>query len=360
MSDNPQDIIAELQREYDAIDRRLRENNTLMEQSQLEVDRLSQRNVAVSSQLRRIEENFETLPRTDIKAAYEDAIDAKTRLLTMRCQLEKLQDNQGQLEMLQDTVKRLLDVLGELNIPTKSTGDGKGPRMRSQLGLAGDTIIRIVQAQEQERQQLAVNLHDGPAQSLTNFILQAEVCQRLFERDAERAHDELEVLKDAASNTFQKIRDFIFDLRPMMLDDLGLIPTLRRYAENFENKTNVHVSLNVAGEEKRRLPKHTEVMVFRSIQSLLNISAKQLQARNIKLTVDVDLDEVRAVLEDDGIGFDPLVDLDPQQGDHDIQVLNDLKERIVLVEGSLNPYSEPGQPSRFEIVLPVFEEEHRI
>ncbi|MCI0709131.1 MAG: histidine kinase [Chloroflexi bacterium] len=356
MSNNPQSVIAQIQKEHDTIARRIRENVTLMEQSTLEVERLQQRNVQVSSQLKRVDENFETLPRQDIKVAYEDAIDAKTRLLTMRCQLEKLQDNQAQLEHLQDLLSRLLDVLGSMHLPSAGGEKKQGP----QLGLAGETIIRIVQAQEQERQQLANSLHDGPAQSLTNFILQAEVCQRLMSRDPDRANEELDNLKGAASNTFQKIRDFIFDLRPMMLDDLGLIPTLRRYTENFQNKTSVEVSMNVAGEEKRRLPKHTEVMVFRSIQNLLAISAQKLKASSIRLTLDVDIDTVRAVLEDDGIGFDPLVDLDPEQGDSDIQVLNDVRERIELVEGTLQIFSEEGTGSRFEINLPIFEDIPRL
>lgn len=356
MSNNPQSVIAQIQKEHDTIARRIRENTTLMEQSTLEVERLQQRNVQVSSQLKRVDENFETLPRQDIKVAYEDAIDAKTRLLTMRCQLEKLQDNQAQLEHLQDLLSRLLDVLGSVNLPSAGGEKKQGP----QLGLAGETIIRIVQAQEQERQQLANSLHDGPAQSLTNFILQAEVCQRLMSKDPDRANEELDNLKGAASNTFQKIRDFIFDLRPMMLDDLGLIPTLRRYTENFQNKTSVEVTMNVAGEEKRRLPKHTEVMVFRSLQNLLAISAQRLKARSIRLTLDVDIDAVRAVLEDDGIGFDPLVDLDPEQGDSDVQVLNDVRERIELVEGTLQIFSEEGTGSRFEINLPIFEDIPRL
>jgi two-component system, NarL family, sensor histidine kinase DegS len=353
-----QDIVAQIQAEYDGMARRMRENMSLMEQSQVEVDRLQQRNISASAQLRRIQESFDTVPRQDIKVAYEDAMDAKTRLLTMRSQLEKMQDTQAQLEHYQDMLKRLLEHLHDLKLPSQaSTGKGGTSAIgKPTLGLAGETIIRIVQAQEQERQQLANSLHDGPAQSLTNFILQAEVCQRLFIRDPERANGELDQLKSAASTTFQKIRDFIFDLRPMMLDDLGLVPTLRRYAENFEGKSDVKITFNVAGEEKRRLPKHTEVMMFRTIQNLLAISANSLKARNIKLMVDVDKDEVRAMLEDDGQGFDPIVDLDPEHGDSDVQAINALRERLELVQGRLEVFSNPGENSRFDVRLPVLED----
>lgn len=353
MSDAPNDVIAQIRQEYESIKRRMRENESLMEQSQHEVDRLQQRNVSINSQIRRVQENFDTLPRQDIKVAYEEALDAKQRLLTMRCQLEKLQEGQSQLGHYHDLLENLLELLGDVNLPSQNQGQQAG---RPQLGLAGETIIRIVQAQEQERRELANNLHDGPAQSLTNFILQAEVCQRLFERDPDRANSELNNLKSAASNTFQKIRDFIFDLRPMMLDDLGLVPTLRRYSDNFANKMEVTVNLNVLGEESRRLPRHTEVMLFRSVQSLLGISVRQLKAKNIKLVVDVGDTEVRAVLEDDGQGFDPMVDLDPEQGDSDVQVINTVRERIELIKGIFDVFSAEGEGSRFEIRLPILDE----
>ncbi len=347
------EIIAQIQEEYDNMSKRIRENSQLMEQSQLEVDRLQQRNVSISSQIKRVEEAFDTIPRQDIKTTYEEAIDARTRLLTMRSQLEKLQEGQNQLEHYQDILGRLLESLGGFDLPGQDGGSGS----TRQMGLAGETIIRIVQAQEQERRQLANSLHDGPAQSLTNFILQAEICQRLAQVDVERANAELTNLKEAASGTFQKIRDFIFDLRPMMLDDLGLIPTLRRYSENYQNKHNITVNLTVAGEEARRLPRYTEVMVFRSLQSLLTVSQQHLKATEIKMTVDVDLNEIRAVVEDNGHGFDPVVDLDPNQGDHDVQALNALRERIELVEGSLGIFSAEGEGSRFEVNLPIFDDQ---
>ena len=347
-------IIAQIQHEYDTMAQRIRENTSLMEQSRLEVDRLQQRNVSISSQIKRVEENFDTIPRQDIKLAYEDAIDARTRLLTMRSQLEKLQEGQSQLEHYQDLLGQLLEALGGFDIPG---AEGTGGSASRQMGLAGETIVRIVQAQEQERRELANSLHDGPAQSLTNFILQAEICQRLAQVDPDRANSELTNLKEAASGTFQKIRDFIFDLRPMMLDDLGLIPTLRRYVENFENKHKISVKLMVAGEEARRLPRYTEVMVFRSIQNLLTVSQLYLKATEIKMTLDVDLDEVRAVVEDNGVGFDPITDLDPNQGDRDVQALNAMRERLELVEGSLGIFSAEGEGSRFEVNLPIFDDQ---
>src|SRR5581483_11289058 len=106
-----------------------------------------------------------------------------------------------------------------------------------------EAVIQTIEAQESERQRLAQQMHDGPAQSLTNLILQAEIVERLFDSEPARARSELGQLKTSANVTFQRVRDFIFALRPMMLDDLGLLPTVRRYTQQFETINKLPVTL---------------------------------------------------------------------------------------------------------------------
>jgi len=87
--------------------------------------------------------------------------------------------------------------------------------------------IRIIKAQEEERQRVAREIHDGPAQSMSNIVLKAEICERLVDSDPEKAKDELRTLKSVVRDTLRDVRKIIYDLRPMSLDDLGLIPTLQ-------------------------------------------------------------------------------------------------------------------------------------
>jgi two-component system sensor histidine kinase DegS len=219
-------------------------------------------------------------------------------------------------------------------------------------------IARVIQAQEEERQRLARQMHDGPAQSLTNFILQAEICQRLIDRNPEKAAEELDNLRTAASATFEKVRDFIFDLRPMMLDDLGVVPTIRRYVESFREKNDIEVKLDLIGEE-RRMPTYNEVMLFRSIQELMVQARDYSNATEVLVRVDIGANPVRVTFEDNGRGFDAeavLTSGEEHFQDPRIQALFTLREKYELVGGSLIMKSTETDGTAVRMEMPILEE----
>lgn len=355
VANNPKEqLLSDIKETIAEIEARIKENNSILEQSRLEVDRLQQKNVNISARLQRVEMEFDTVPRQDIKSAYEESIEIRTRLISMRSQLEKLEDNRDHLEEFRDSLKYVLNNVQGVQIERAagaSAVSGMAEAGSQRLTLAGEQIVRIVEAQESERQRLANALHDGPAQSLTNFMLQAEICQRLFNRDPAKAEVELNTLRSAALTTFNKIREFIFDLRPMMLDDLGLIATMRRHAENFNEKNETKIEFHLTGAEQR-LPSHIEVIMFRAFQQLITNARDHLGATKIVVKLDVGDNQVRGTVEDNGKGFDPDVALDRSLGDSPLQNLLDLKERVELVSGTLDVYSTEGEGSSIEIVLP--------
>jgi two-component system sensor histidine kinase DegS len=239
-------------------------------------------------------------------------------------------------------------------IDTLPSGSGAGSSSPQKLSLAGEQIVRIVEAQESERQRLANSLHDGPAQSLSNFMLQAEIVQRLFDRDPDKATVELGNLRGSALTSFNKIREFIFELRPMMLDDLGLIATMRRHSENFNEKhTDVKLTFHLIGSE-RRFPAHVEVIMFRAYQLLIGNALDLANATEISAKLEVHDNEIRGTVEDNGKGFDPQVVLDRSKGDSPRQNLLDLRERVQLVNGRLDIHSgtEADQHTIIEVILP--------
>ncbi|MCI0399271.1 MAG: sensor histidine kinase [Chloroflexi bacterium] len=335
-----QNFVEDTYKDYEQTHSELKEIDVLIKQSAAEVERLAQRNTQVGNYLRQLQQNFDTVPREDIKEAYEALINAQQRLFTMRGQLEKLQSDQKNLERLAEFQRRLLD---------NSEGLGALPTVRHSSRDASN-VIRVIQTEEAARQSLVRKMHDGPASSLSNFILQAEICQRFFDNNPDRARAELNALKSAAASTFGAVKNFIFDLRPMMLDDLGVVPTLRRYAESFQEKNNISVSITVTGIE-RRLEEHIEVTIFRSVQELLNNAQIHGQATQIQVLLDLDQDRVLVVVEDNGSGFN--VDDAMNNASARSIGLSTLRERIAMLGGELEIQSSLGQGTRAEFTIPV-------
>lgn len=337
-------FLEETQKDYEQTQRDLKEIDILIKQSAAEVERLAQRNSQVTSYTRQLQTNFETLPREDIKEAYEALNDVQQRLFTMRGQLEKLQSDQRNLERLAEVQRKIMELMdGAMPLSTS------GGRRR---GVEQPNVIRVIQTEEAVRQGLVRKMHDSVASSISNFILQAEICQRFFDVNPDRARTELNALKSSAGSTFSNVKDFIFDLRPMMLDDLGVVPTLRRYAESFQDKNGVPVPITITGVE-RRLESHIEVTVFRNVQELLQNAMNHAQATQIQIQVDMGSEQVTAVVEDNGSGFN--VD-DALNGNGKTIGLATLRERTEMLGGELNIQSNLGQGTRIEFSIPIVDE----
>ncbi len=336
-----QAFIEETQKDHEQTQRDLKEIDILIKQSAAEVERLAQRNAQVTSYAKQLETNFETLPREDIKEAYEALNGVQQRLYTMRGQLEKLQSDQRNLERLAEFQRRFIELAGYGDLPV--TGSRRGG------GNDQPNVIRVIQTEEAVRQSLVRKMHDSVASAISNFILQAEICQRFFDVNPDRARAELNALKNSAGTTFNNVKDFIFDLRPMMLDDLGVVPTLRRYTESFQEKNGIPVPITVTGVE-RRLESHIEVTIFRNVQELLTNALNHAQATKIQVSVDLAPDQVTAVVEDNGSGFNADEAIN---GSARTIGLSTLRERTEMLGGNLNIQSSLGQGTRVEFTIPV-------
>jgi two-component system sensor histidine kinase DegS len=262
----------------------------------------------------------------------------------MRGQLEKLQNNQRSLSRYLDLLRGVLEITGSAQYETQVVESEGGE------GAARPLIVRIINAQEKERQRLSRQMHDGPAQSLTNLILQAEICERLFDTDPNRAKTELVTLKNAVSTTFQKVKGFILNLRPMMLDDLGVVPTLRRYVDSFTDNSGVLTNLTVTGKE-RRLESYQEVTTFRLIQELLNNAADYGHASNIQISLDMGDELIRVSVEDNGTGFELTEAL--TSPDADQLGLATMRERVEMLGGRIHFDSSLGRGTRIGFELPT-------
>jgi two-component system, NarL family, sensor histidine kinase DegS len=324
-----------------------REVEVLLRQTNNEIERLIQKNSDAAAQLRQIESNFDAFTREDIKQAYSTERDTQLKLVMMRSQLEQFQNKQKYMDRYIQQLRHLSDLsIQAADQFSALSGAPSGGKMRSSDHQA---VIQAIEAQEQERQRLALQMHDGPAQSLTNLILQAEIVQRLFEINPERARAELSNLKTSANVTFQRVRDFIFGLRPMMLDDLGLIPTLRRFAQTFESKTKLPLIMTLDGD--RTLPSYVDVTIFRTVQELLSNAALHARASRAQITVDTNAEPVVVTVEDDGAGFD-VDEVLPRVRARGSSGLVTLEKRIEMLGGRITYQSGTGRGTRIRVEIP--------
>ncbi|GAB1419948.1 sensor histidine kinase [Anaerolineales bacterium] len=348
-SDPTEELAETLEAETRNLQRRMKEIEDQKKQFERSLDRERKNYAHISSELRNIDANLDGTPREDIKAKYEEALEARLRLTTMQAQSEVMDNNYKYLQEKLDFINQVFSFLDGVQLSNSSTSNANRKQSLD--------VISIIQAQEDERKRLARQMHDGPAQSLTNFIIQADICRRLFDRNPERAGEELDALKTNASTTFQKVRDFIFDLRPMMLDDLGVVPTVKRYIETMEEKQGMNIKLNIIGED-RRLEPHVEVMIFRSVQDLYAIARDTASPNHIKVFLDVSNDPVQISVEDDGTGFDvtPLfTDGDNKivENDARIQALAMLKSKIETLNGDFSAQSSEESGTIIRIEIPI-------
>lgn len=324
----------------------LNEVSATLNQSQNELNRLMQIKANVTAQLQQFSGDSDTISKTDIRNAFNSALDAQQRLLVMRGQLDKLSEQKNSLEKYILLIEKVLDYL--------NNGDAKTGNGNQDTTDRVALLEMLITSQESERQKLSRQMHDGPAQALSNFIVQSEIASRMYEIDQIKSKEELEKLKISAMSTFQKIRSYISELRPMMLDDLGLVPTIKRYVNNLKEQTGVDITLVVNGTY-RRLKSYLEVYLFRALQELIGNSIKHNTDNVSKIKIDVTLtlenSSINVLIKDNGKGI-KTSEIQASGG----LGLKLIRERAQLLGGSLDISSSENEGTQIVLTIPVEDE----
>lgn len=221
--------------------------------------------------------------------------------------------------------------------------------------LRRDLLHRAVTAQEQERQRIARELHDTTGQALTALGLGFAAVGESLQNNPEVASQQVDKLKKLSMQALEELRSLIRNLRPSVLDDLGLVPALQGQVQSFEGNSGVQARFVLNGR-RRRLPPEVETIVFRIAQESLNNVARHAAARQVAVLLDFEPNELRLVVEDDGRGFDPQTAYHPQNGRRPWGLLG-IEERVLLVGGRCQIESAPGRGTTVKITIPLEQEE---
>lgn len=212
---------------------------------------------------------------------------------------------------------------------------------------------QIVQAQEEERRRLARELHDEIGQALTAITLDLGMLAQLIPKGDERLQRALEDAQTLSQNALEEVRRLSVELRPAILDDLGLVPALRWTLDRHMERTGVQGRFEVIGLEGR-LPGEIETVCYRAVQEALTNVARHASARTIAVRLELERDgrTVHLTISDDGVGFDVHQALHRAQTGGSLGLLG-LRERVELLGGHLDIRSRPGRGTTVEVRLPV-------
>ncbi len=344
-----QELREAYRQEQDRNRRELDEMERLLRQTQTEAEKLAQRDLSASSQLRNLQANIDRFSKDDIRNVFTMVQEVQARLASVRLQVEQIQAKQQRLRSRQEELSTLTGLLAQVEESVRATASpvpGGAPQVNDAL------ISEVIQAQEKERLRISLQMHDGPAQTLSNLILRAEICERLVDRDVSQARSELASLKQAINTTLQETRRFIFDLRPMILDDLGLVPTLRRYTRDFGEKFNLEITVAVQNMDNR-FPRHYEVALFRFVQEALNNVAKHANASSVRVMLDALGHQVQLMVEDDGSGFNVGEALAERPGRVAMGYAVMRQQIETLLHGQLGIESAAGRGTRVVATVPT-------
>jgi len=268
-------------------------------------------------------------------------------------------------EMARAAFKKLQTALGVYSQPE----DNELFQISSRLNGQGNSILRrvsallhvinspanangIILAQEEERKRISREIHDGPAQTLASLTMRIDYCLEQPGLPAPLA-EELKELKESVIRSLKDIRRFIFDLRPMALDDLGLIPTLEQFISGFKNRTGVPVYIDTDGE-RSFLGGDKELAVFRVIQEATSNALRHSNPDSVHIFLKFDQprQKLSVVIKDDGSGFDVAETRRIYANLKKLGLIS-MEERIRLSGGEFTIVSDPGTGTVVSFWVPL-------
>jgi two-component system sensor histidine kinase DegS len=216
----------------------------------------------------------------------------------------------------------------------------------------------IIRSQEIERQRIAREIHDGPAQAIANIIFRLDIVQKVIDQNPKAIPDELAKVKEIAQGALNEIRHFIFDLRPMTLQDLGLIATLRKIILHSPGTDSTKVELMLEGDE-RELDPEIELAIFRMAQESLTNIRKHAKADKAWVQLKYFPDKVVLIVEDNGMGFDLKQNKQRNIDEYRSYGLIGMQERADDIGGVLQVTSQPMRGTKVIFTIPLTEKDKK-
>ena len=261
--------------------------------------------------LAQVSGNFTETSENEIRQSYEAVANVQVDLALERDNEKRLREQRDKLLIRQNTLQGMLKQAEHLAfavgsvlsyLSTEIGGVVWQIEKKQKEKFVG---ARIIKAQEEERYRISREIHDTTAQEMANLIFQTSVCEKLIDFDPEGAKQSIIDLRQQAKNTLSGLRQLVFDMRPMSLDDIGLTAALKELCRKLKDKNILEVSFETQGGAWE-LSKSVEIALFRIVQEALNNVARHSGAKRARLRVLYTEEALSLLVEDEGAGFDEM------------------------------------------------------
>jgi len=251
----------------------------------------------------------------------------------------------GRGELSQQVTIETRDEVGKLaaafNIMTQQLREKEEDRTR--------LLEEVISAQEEERKRIARELHDEAGQALSSLMLGLKHLEETCGDPS--AKSKAAELRSLAANTLDLTHDLALELRPSVLDDLGLVAALERYVKDYASRYDVHLDFHAAALEDKRLPPQEEIALYRIVQEALTNVARHAGARNVSVLLEERDGTTVVIVEDDGRGFDVAAVMGSAGQSRRLGLLG-MEERAALIGGKLTIESRPGAGTAVFVEVP--------
>jgi PAS domain S-box-containing protein len=253
----------------------------------------------------------------------------------------------GQILDVSVTVSPLKDAEGRVIGASAIARDIAERQRAEQQARRAELLVRLAAAQEEERRHIARELHDQMGQHLAALMLGLEALKT--ETTDKEQVQRLQVL---ANQIGQEVHNLALELRPTALDDLGLPAALVHYVESWSERSGIAADYHTNGLNGDRLPSPVEIHLYRIIQEALTNVLKHSGARHVSVILERERDSLRAIVEDDGEGFEPAAVAHGPEAGSRLGLLG-MKERAVALGGTLDIETAPGSGTSLFIRIPL-------
>ena len=220
--------------------------------------------------------------------------------------------------------------------------------------------MKFLNIQEAEKNRIARDLHDTTVQNLTSLVHKTELCMKLVDMDSVRTKLELQTMINTLKDSINELRHIIYGLKPMSLDDFGLVTTIKRFIEQLNLENGPKFTLNVEGFESKEIEPIVNLTLFRIIQEGCNNAIKHANAENVEIFLEYVDNFINLIIIDDGVGFNSYSNNSNSDKDNLTGFgISIMKERTYLLSGRFFiDYADTknGKGTKIVVIIPLNDE----